>query len=95
MKYNLSSSRRKVLQYRAIALGTTVAAQGFIDNLVLAESASVTPKATNKNITPDEALNMLLAGNKRFVTKSQNPDQDFERIAEVAKGQFPFASVLS
>ena len=95
MKYNFSTSRRKLLQYGAIALGTTVAAQGFINNSVLAESDNDTPKATNEDITPDEALNMLLAGNKRFVTnKRQYPDQDAKRIAEVAKGQFPFASVL-
>ncbi len=95
MKDNFSTSRRKLLQYGAIALGTTVVAKSFIDNSVLAESGNDTPKATNEDITPDEALNMLLAGNKRFVTnRRQNPDQDAKRIAEVAKGQFPFASVL-
>ena len=96
MKYNLLTSRRKLLQYGAIALGTTVAAQSFIGNSVLADSGNDTPRATNENITPDEALNMLMEGNKRFVTnKRQYPDQDAKRIAEVAKGQFPFASVLT
>ncbi|WP_319419217.1 carbonic anhydrase [Pleurocapsa sp. FMAR1] len=95
MKDNFSTSRRKLLQYGAIAFGSTVVAKSFIDNSVLAESADDAPKATNEDITPDEALNMLMEGNKRFVTnKRKYPDQNFERIAEVAKEQFPFASIL-
>jgi len=41
-------------------------------------------------------LTMLMDGNKRFVEKKrQNPNQDFARITEVAKGQQPFACILS
>ncbi|HEY9768377.1 MAG TPA: carbonic anhydrase [Coleofasciculaceae cyanobacterium] len=96
MKHDLSLNRRKLLQYGAIALGTTVAVNGLTANLTHAESTDINSQTSNENITPDEALNLLMEGNKRFVNnQSQYPNQDFEHIAEVAKEQFPFASILA
>jgi len=43
-----------------------------------------------------QALKLLLEGNQRFVAgKMEHPNQTPERRGEVAKGQHPFASVLS
>ena len=45
---------------------------------------------------PDQALQLLLDGNKRFVDgKLEHPNQTPDRRAEVAKGQHPFAAVLA
>jgi carbonic anhydrase len=45
---------------------------------------------------PEQALQLLLDGNERFVAgKLEHPNQTPERRAEVAKGQLPFAAVLS
>jgi len=45
---------------------------------------------------PDAALKMLLDGNKRYVaSRLTHPHQDKARRDEVAKGQHPFAAVLS
>jgi carbonic anhydrase len=46
-------------------------------------------------ISGDEALKKLLDGNKRYVAvQLTHPDQNKERLAEVAKGQHPFAIIL-
>lgn len=45
--------------------------------------------------TPHEALDELLAGNRRFLTGQRvHPNQDADRRAELARGQRPFAAVL-
>ena len=47
-------------------------------------------------LTPDKALQALLAGNQRFVQhKPQYPDQSAARVKEVSQAQKPFATVLS
>ncbi|MCU0384092.1 MAG: carbonic anhydrase [Cyclobacteriaceae bacterium] len=46
-------------------------------------------------VTPDEALKRLKDGNQRFIEgKSVKPNQDFNRIKEVAGGQHPFATIV-
>ncbi|KJH70505.1 carbonic anhydrase [Aliterella atlantica] len=46
--------------------------------------------------TPDETIKALLDGNRRFVQRKRtNPHQDAAWLAEVAKTQKPFASILS
>jgi len=55
---------------------------------------AATPQASK--ISPDEALAKLLEGNKRFVEgKATYPHLDAARKAESAKGQAPFAAVIS
>jgi len=44
----------------------------------------------------DQALKLLLEGNQRFIAgKMEHPNQSPARRDEVAKGQYPFASVLA
>ncbi len=79
MKNNLAIARRKFLQNGAIALGTAVTANTLTKNLAHAESVNINPKISNKDITPDEALNLLIAGNKRFTqNQRQYPRQDIQ-----------------
>ena len=49
-----------------------------------------------QDATPDQVLEALLAGNKRFVTnQSEDPNQDLIRLQEVASGQNPLISIMS
>lgn len=85
-------SRRNLLKIGAGMVGTGILTVGLDSPLVFAE----TLPTTGDDITPLQALNMLMDGNKRFVEKKrQNPHQDFARITEVAKAQKPFACILS
>lgn len=50
---------------------------------------------TQAPISPDKALQLLKEGNQRFVAgNSIKPNQDINRIKEVASGQYPFATVV-
>ena len=47
-------------------------------------------------VDPGEALERLMAGNQRYATGyPAHPLQNLERVKEVAKGQHPFAIILS
>ncbi len=50
---------------------------------------------TQANLTPNDAYNFLVEGNKRFVQnlKAQRNLQD--QVMETSKGQYPFAVILS
>lgn len=88
----LNISRRRLIRYGGGFLGTGLAATILGTNLP-------SPKpvvAQNKELTPDAALKRLMDGNQRFAdAKRQNPNQTIERLVEVAKGQAPFAAILS
>ncbi len=85
-------SRRKLLKFGAIVLGTGGLTLGFGSPL-LAEELVV---STSSKLTPDQALKQLMDGNKRYLSqKRQAPHRAFERIAEVANNQKPFAAVIS
>jgi carbonic anhydrase len=46
-------------------------------------------------MTPNRALALLTEGNARFAKrKVKNPHREADRLAEVAKGQHPFAAIL-
>lgn len=48
------------------------------------------------SITPDVALQELMAGNERFVAhKATHPHQNEQRLHDLAQAQHPFATVLS
>ena len=85
-------SRRNLLQFGAVALGTGTLTAGLGSRLVVAQKP-----AAPKDLTPDQALQMLMDGNERFVKrKTQNStNRDIRRIKAVAKNQYPFASILS
>lgn len=84
------SSRRNLLKFSAGALGAGVVT-GLGAKLVSGE-----PAVAKNDVTPDQALQTLMQGNQRFIKrKSRNPSQNYARFVEVAKGQKPFASLLS
>jgi carbonic anhydrase len=87
---NSNVSRRRMLQFGAGAVGTTLAASTLGQVLV-----PTAPAIAQNNMTPDAALRQLMAGNERFVAqKRKSPHQDVVRLTEVAKGQKPFAAIL-
>lgn len=51
-------------------------------------------KAVQAGITPDKALDILKAGNARFVAGKPLARKVREHVTQTALGQFPFASVL-
>src|SRR4028119_2446601 len=87
-QFNLS--RRNSLKFVAGAIGT-----GILAARAGAELAAPQPVIAPNNVTPDQALQMLIDGNQRFVNAMrQNPNQDFTRITQVAPSQSPFAAIL-
>ena len=51
---------------------------------------------TSTSVTPDQALNLLKEGNKRFVEdKSQPNNVDSKRRQELESGQHPYATIVS
>jgi carbonic anhydrase len=81
-------SRRSLLKLGAGLVGAVSLNAGW----TIAASAAPIPNT----LSPDEALEKLMAGNQRFVARKRlNPDQDFARVTEVADGQAPFAAILS
>ena len=87
-----SYSRRNLLKFGAVAVGTGTLTTGLSSRLVVSQ-----PVATPKDITPEQALQMLMEGNQRFVNrKTQNStNRDIRRIRAFAQNQYPFASILS
>lgn len=82
-------SRRDVLKFSAGAIGAGIVT-ALSSKLVFPERA-----VAKNDMTPDQALQMLTEGNRRFVTrKRKNPNQGAGRLTEVAKGQNPFAAIL-
>jgi len=50
---------------------------------------------TQTPVSPEKALQLLKEGNQRFVSgQSIKPNQDINRIKEVASGQYPFATIV-
>jgi carbonic anhydrase len=89
-KLNTEVSRRRLMQFGAGILGTVTLA-----SVLGLELQNPEPAVANNDITPDEALAKLMSGNKRFVDlKASDPNQDTVRLAEVAKGQKPFAAIM-
>ena len=87
-QFNLS--RRNSLKFVAGAIGT-----GIVAAQAGAELAAPEPAIADNNILPALALQMLIAGNARFVSRlRQDPNQDFARVTEVAETQKPFAAIL-
>ncbi|MBR8828103.1 MAG: carbonic anhydrase [Gomphosphaeria aponina SAG 52.96 = DSM 107014] len=91
--------RRDFLKFGTMALGTGIAttvmanvAQGTVPS----NKNAATKQENPADLSPDEVFNKLMEGNKRFVeNKRQSPNQDSARLIEIAKGQAPFAAILS
>lgn len=100
-------SRRNFLQHGlgAIGMGTFTAWLGSgalmrrVNDTAIAAELPPAPQILTTapgGLTPAQAWKQLVEGNDRYVTNQrQNPHQDLVRMTEVAKGQAPFAAVLS
>jgi carbonic anhydrase len=87
-QFNLS--RRNSLKFVAGAIGT-----GILAARAGAELAAPEPAIAQNNVTPQQALQMLIDGNQRFVNNMrQNPNQTIARVTQVAPSQEPFAAIL-
>lgn len=61
-----------------------------------AHAAPVQPGHSEDGVDPNEAMVRLLEGNLRYVTEQPNgPDRGEARRIEVARGQHPFAAIVS
>ena len=63
-KQNLNVSRRNLLKFGAGVAGTAALTAGLGTKVNWLKEK---PAIAGNNITPDEALNQLLEGNKRFI----------------------------
>jgi len=52
-------------------------------------------KITQDSLTPTDAFNMLVEGNKRFTQNSKSDRDLLSQVSETSGGQYPFAVVLS
>lgn len=86
-------SRRRALGWMALSAGAVAAGGlGTPAELYAAPYAPVSDRVK----TPQQALQELMAGNRRFVEGSATmPNRSMARIREVAPSQAPFASILS
>ena len=83
-------SRRNLFKFGATAVGTGLVTSKLGIDLLDAPSAEA-----KQNLTPDNAIEQLMQGNKRFATqKTKQPNRGSFRLREVAKGQNPFAAIL-
>ena len=85
-------SRRNLLQFGAVALGTGTLTAGLGSKVVVAQAPD-----EQKKLTPDQALQMLVDGNERFVKGKpiNSTNRDIKRVRVVSQNQYPFASILS
>lgn len=73
------------------AFGVMVTASDLLWRVQPAKAAEA-----SQSLSPDAALQKLMAGNERFIQhKPQYPDQSALRLQEVAQAQHPFATVLT
>ncbi|MUG93794.1 carbonic anhydrase [Scytonema sp. UIC 10036] len=87
---NRMFSRRNLLKLGAGAVGTGIVTAGVGSELVFPQKA-----VAKDDASPEQALQLLIEGNDRFVNrKRKNPNQTLTRLEEVAKAQKPFASIL-
>lgn len=87
----LNVNRRSLIKYGGSFLGTGLIASVLVNNLINPPAA----QAQNQDITPDQALEKLVAGNNRFTyEKRTNPHQTRQRLSETAESQAPFAAIL-
>jgi carbonic anhydrase len=87
---NMEVSRRKLMQFGAGFLGTATLA-----SVIGLDASNPEPVVAENDITPDQALEKLMAGNKRFLeNKTTNSNQSLERLQSISEEQKPFAAVL-
>jgi carbonic anhydrase len=89
-KIELAVSRRKLMQFGAGFIGTTTVASALGLNINRPKVATA-----ESELTPDQALEKLLAGNQRFIqNKATNKDQSLKYLQSIAEDQKPFAAIV-
>ncbi|MEO1004480.1 MAG: carbonic anhydrase [Cyanobacteria bacterium J06638_38] len=98
MKHNFPIARRNILKLGALALGTIVVSKATTSqaNPTKKPETILAFEQLGEDTTPDRVLAELLAGNKRFISNQiEAPNQDYNRLQEVATGQKPLVSIMS
>lgn len=90
----LPVSRRRMMQFGAGFIGTVTLASAI--GLNIHDSKSVAAQeVTGVDMTPDQALEELLAGNQRFIQgKATNTNRSLKNLQAIAEEQTPFAAIL-
>jgi len=84
-------SRRALLKMAGVAGAGTLVSAGGASTLFADEPAQMPQDAS-----PDQALQALMEGNKRFMAgTTTSPNRTLKRLQELGEKQAPFASVLS
>jgi carbonic anhydrase len=86
-------SRRSLVKVAGVTL---MGAGALSAGLAGTSAIAAEPAMTKNDITPDQELKKLMAGNQRFVEgKVIAPNRSMARLREIAKGQKPSAAFLS
>lgn len=94
MKLPHIPSRREFLNFSAVSLMSALISSKTLAQANDLSGHSLTESSVGQK-TPDQALRLLLEGNKRYTRgRLLHPRQSLKRLSEVAKGQHPFAIIL-
>ena len=89
-KQELPVSRRRIMQFGAGFIGTATLAS--VIGLELNDPQPATAKTT---LTPDQALEELIAGNQRFIQgKTTDNHSSLKHLQSIAEDQKPFAAIV-
>jgi len=80
---------------RAKVMATAMAVFFVMIGAARADSSATLTRETQALITPDKAIEMLKQGNQRFVSGKTVARNLLSQVKQTAKGQFPFAAVVS
>lgn len=88
--------RRNLLKIGSIgAFGLAATTGSLFWQVKQAQAANLSSIASG-SLSPDDALQKLMAGNQRFVRHQvTSPDRSEARLLEVAQAQHPFATILT
>jgi carbonic anhydrase len=90
----LPVSRRRMMQFGAGFIGTVTLASAIGLDLKDPKSAKA-QEVTGIDMTPDQALEELMAGNQRFIQgKTTNTDRSLKHLQSISEEQTPFASIV-
>ena len=90
---SIRSTRRMLLGQSMLTAACGVA--GFTSLAVADDDDSNSQSASKAPETPEEAMKLLIDGNRRFAEgKTISSNRDMSRVREVANGQKPFAAFL-
>jgi carbonic anhydrase len=89
-KIELPVSRRRMMQFGAGFIGTATLA-----SVLGLELNDPQPAVAQTELTPDQALEKLLAGHQRFLQgKPENGDRSLKHLQSISEEQKPFAAIV-